>query len=251
MGFALIGSIFIGASLGLLGSGGSVFTVPLLVFFLQRPEKLAIAESMAIVGSCALAGSIPYFFRKQIQWKSVLFFGIPGMVGACIGGWGTYFVSGSSQLTLFGFAMLASSGAMLFGPLNMEKFFIFEKSIWMTIIEGFLIGCLTGFIGVGGGFLIVPALAFLCLLPLQFAIGTSLVIIAMNSLIGFFMQSIALKAMEMHVDWRLIAVIAMGGILGSFTAGIAAKNISQVRLRKVFGYGVLVMGFYVLSHSFI
>ncbi len=245
MALALLGALVIGMSLGLLGSGGSILTLPVLVFILNRPEKLAIAESLAIVGCIACLGAIPYAMRRHIDWKSALFFGVPGMLGAYIGASGSYYISGDLQLIIFAFVMLIVSFLMIAGPPSFEKFASF-RSIWLTILEGFLVGCLTGFIGVGGGFLIVPALVFLSQLPMPIAIGTSLVIIAINSLTGFMEHLLTLHALNMQVSWETIVIIACAGILGSFAGSLIAKNISQIRLRQAFGVSVLVMGTYIL-----
>jgi hypothetical protein len=246
MTLALLGALVIGLSLGLLGSGGSILTVPVLVFILQRPEKLAIAESLAIVGSVACMGALPYALRKNIHWKSVFFFGLPGMLGAYVGACGSYYISGTVQLIVFAFVMLIVAGVMFFGPPSFDQFAPLQDGIWLTALEGFLVGCLTGFIGVGGGFLIVPALVLLSHLSMHFAIGTSLIIIAMNSFTGFIEQLFVLSKLQMQVDWQMIAIIATAGILGSLIGSLVAKKISQIHLRQTFGIGVLVMGIYIL-----
>lgn len=246
MVFALLGALLIGITLGLLGSGGSILTVPVLVFLLQRPEKQAIAESLAIVGCIALLGSIPYILRSQVHWRSVLFFGLPGMMGSCLGGNCSFYVSGSFQLILFALAMIFVACLMIFGPTSFDKITPYQQSIWVTILEGFLIGCLTGFIGIGGGFIIVPALAILSNLPMSLAVGTSLVIIAMNSFIGFLGHLVNLSALQLHVDWSIIGIIAMLGVLGSFTGGLVGERMSHFHLRKLFGVSVLMLGLYIL-----
>lgn len=246
MMLALLGALVIGMSLGLLGSGGSILTVPVLVFILHRPEKLAVAESLAIVGFVALIGAIPYALRYQIHWSSVLFFGLPGMLGACVGGCGSYYISSSLQLTLFAFVMLAVAGMMLFGPSSFDKSTPFQQSVWLVILEGFLAGCLTGFMGVGGGFLIVPALVIFSHLSMSLAVGTSLVIIAMNCFTGFFEHRFVLDALHLSVDWKIIGMISIAGILGSFIGNLINEKTPQIYLRKIFGLGVLVMGLYIL-----
>jgi uncharacterized membrane protein YfcA len=243
---ALLGALMIGISLGLLGAGGSILTVPVLVFVLQRPEKEAIAESLAIVGCTALMGAIPYAFRHQIHWKSVLLFGLPGMLGAYVGGCISYYLSGQMQLTIFAFVMLIVAGMMLFGPPTFEKLNPSRSFAWLIMLEGFLIGCLTGCIGIGGGFLIVPALVILSQLPMTLAIGTSLMIIAINAFIGFGQQLLNLSHLQLHVDWQVIGIISIAGIFGSIVAGFIAQKIPQIYLRKTFGLSVLVMGIYML-----
>ena len=180
MTLALLGALAIGISLGLLGSGGSILTVPILVFILKRPEKLAITESLAIVGFIAAVAALSYARRTQIHWRSILLFGVPGMLGAYAGASGSCYISSTLQLTLFAIVMLVVAVVMLFGPSSFEKFNSSQYSTWLIVAEGFIVGCLTGFLGVGGGFLIVPVLIIFGNLSIFFAIGTSLVIIAMN-----------------------------------------------------------------------
>jgi uncharacterized membrane protein YfcA len=246
MVLALLGALVIGISLGLLGSGGSILTLPVLVCILHRPEKLAIVESLAIVGCIALIGSIHYILSSQVDWKSVLFFGLPGMLGACAGAHASYYVSGTDQLTIFAFVMLGIAGKMIFASSSSETSSFPRYSIWLLIVEGFIVGCITGFIGIGGGFLIVPALALLSNLPMMLAIGTSLVIIAMNSFTGFIELLFTLDALHMQISWKIIGLISSVGIMGSFAGSFIAKKMSQMRLRQLFGLTVLVMGAYIL-----
>jgi len=248
---ALLGALAIGITLGLLGSGGSVITVPVLVFILQRPEKPAIAESLVIVGIVALIGSIPYMLRSQVQWSSVLFFGLPGMLGACIGGCGPYFISGNTQLTFFACVILVVGVVMLFNQAIFDKLTIIHRSVWLTMVEGFFIGCLMGFLGIGGGFLIVPSLIMLCNLSIPFAVGTSLIIIAMNSFTGFLGQLYFLNLLHLSVDWEMICFVSLAGIAGSLSGGWLSAYIPQVYIRKVFGIGVLSLGVYILARHFL
>lgn len=246
MFLALLGALIIGVNLGLLGSGGSIMTLPILLFILQRPEKEAIAESLAIVGCIALIAAIPYALRYQIHWRSVLLFGLPGMGGAYLGGYASYYISGPLQLTIFSSIMILVSGMMIFGTPSYDQYHPYKQPAWLTILEGFFLGCLTGLIGIGGGFLIIPALVIFGHLSMSFAIGTSLVIIAMNSLIGFIEQLMTLEALHLQVDWKVIYIVSIAGILGSLAGGYLGKWISQVYLRKIFGLNILLMGIYIL-----
>ena len=110
---AWIGAVAIGLSLGLLGSGGSVLTVPVLVYLVGQDEKVAIAGSLAVVGSIALVGALPYLVRRMVDWRSVALFGIPGMIGTWMGAWAAGFVSGETQLLVFALVMLLAAGLML------------------------------------------------------------------------------------------------------------------------------------------
>lgn len=245
MALALLGALLIGITLGLLGSGGSIVTVPILLFILQRPEKLAIAESLAIVGSVACAGAIPYILRQQVQWMSVLFFGFPGIGGAYLGAYVSYYISGTLQVMLLGLTMLVVAGTMFVNPSSF-KLPSSRLPIWVMMIEGFCVGMLTGLIGVGGGFLIVPTLVLFHQLPMHFAVGTSLVIIVLNSFTGFVEQLIALEALQMYVNWEIIGTISIFGILGSFAGSFLSSQISAVNLRKLFSLSVLIIGVYIL-----
>jgi len=242
MELALIGALIIGLSLGLLGSGGSLLTVPVLVYILNRPEKEAVAESLAIVGMIALVGVIPYVLRKQIHWNSVFLFGLPGIVGSCIGGCCTYYISGSTQLMLFACLMIGVSALMIFGPVTYDQFRQYDQPKSLTMLEGFILGCITGFIGIGGGMIIVPALVVLTRLPMSFAVGTSLTIITMNSLVGFLEQLSVLKTLQLQIDWSVIGMITAAGMVGSLCGGLIGKSVSQGILRKVFGVSAMVLG---------
>lgn len=246
MVLALLGALCIGISLGLIGAGGSILTVPVLIFIVQRPEKLAIAESLAIVGGVAFMGAIPYALRSQIHWKSVFLLGIPGMLGAYLGACGSYYISGSIQLILFAVIMLGVAGIMLGTSPSLEKEIPFQQAMSVTTIEGFLIGCLTGCIGVGGGFLIIPTLVLFNHLSMYLAIGTSLMIISLNALTGFIKQLSALNALHMQVSWEIISLISVMGILGSLGGSYLSNTISQLRLRQGFGLSVLLIGTYIL-----
>lgn len=246
MSLALLGALLIGICLGLLGSGGSIITVPVLVFMMKRPEKLAIAESLAIVGSIAFVGALSYMLRAQVQWKSVLYFGFPGMVGASLGGCCSYFSSGALQLTLFALLMLMVSGMMILDQSIFEKMIIRHPSIKYNVLGGVLVGYITGFIGIGGGFLIVPSLIVLCNISMPFAIGTSLVIIAMNAFTGFINQIFILNILHLPVDWTIITTFSCVGILGSLSGSLIANRVPQIYLRKAFGLSVFGMGCYIL-----
>lgn len=159
MSLALLGALLIGLSLGLLGSGGSILTVPVLVYLLGEPPKQAIAESLLIVGGIALLGAVPYALRGLVDFRNVLFFGLPGMAGTYFGAWLSRFVSGQVQLLTFALVMLLAAYFMA-RPLPLKRQEGGRKP-WKIVLDGLFVGALTGFVGVGGGFLIVPALVLL------------------------------------------------------------------------------------------
>lgn len=244
---AVLGALIVGISLGLLGSGGSILTVPVLVFVLHRPDKLAIAESLAIVACIAFAGAFYYSLCRQVEWKSVLYFGLPGVVGAYLGASCTPLLSGSIQIALFAIIMFVVAGMMFFGPIaSQNKVVLTPQPASMTATQGFFVGCLTGLIGCGGGFLIVPALVLLNQLTMRLAIGTSLVVITLNSLTGFIKQWYILSHMEMEISWHTIGLFSIIGIVGSFVGSMLSSRCSQESLRKIFAIAIFFLGGFLL-----
>jgi uncharacterized membrane protein YfcA len=245
---AWIGAALIGLSLGLLGSGGSILTVPVLVYLVGEPEKLAIAESLAIVGGISLIGAIPYALKRQIAWRSVLWFGIPGVVGTFLGAALSVFLSGVVQLLLFAVVMLLAA-VMMFRPSNPqpEGQSAHTRSPLKIGAEGLGVGVLTGLVGVGGGFLIIPALVLLGGLPMSLAVGTSLLIIAAKSFAGFAKYVNVLAEQNLSMNWTLIAIFTAIGIVGSFLGARVGKNVSNESLKRGFAGFLVVMGLYVLA----
>ncbi len=246
------GAIAIGLSLGLLGSGGSILTVPVLVYLLGQPEKLAIAGSLAIVGAIAAAGSLPYIRSRLVNWRAVVLFGAPGMAGTYIGAWLAAFVSGAFQLTLFAGVMLAASVLML-RPINLDKAAsqtaAAPRAVWKITLDGLIVGIITGLVGVGGGFLVVPALVLLGGLSMRQAVGTSLVIIALKSFSGFYKYLDVLAVEGLDLDWQIIGLVTVLGIAGSFAGSLIGNLVPQDKLKKGFGIFLIIMGGYILFKS--
>lgn len=241
-----IGALLIGLSLGLLGSGGSILTVPVLVYLAGEPDKIAIAESLAIVALIALAGSFPYALQRQIHWRSVLWFGLPGMAGTYGGAFLSQYLSGPAQLVLFAGVMLLAAGMMVRGGTLAAPDTPPERSPWRILPEGLLVGVLTGLVGVGGGFLIVPALVLLGGLPMRLAVGTSLFIIALKSLTGFYKYVEVLAQAELSVNWPLIALFTALGVVGSWAGNRLNRHIPQAKLRKGFAVFLVAMAVFIL-----
>lgn len=242
---AWLGAALIGLSLGLLGSGGSILTVPVLVYLVGEPEKLAIAESLAIVGGVSLVGAVPYALKRRIDWRSVLWFGLPGVTGTFLGAALSVYLSGVVQLLLFAVVMLLAA-VMMFRPQRGEAPVPSHPRSPLQIgLEGLGVGVLTGLVGVGGGFLIIPALVLLGGLPMGLAVGTSLTIITLNSVTGFLKHLDLLEGPGLH--WNLILVFTVIGILGSFLGARVGKNVSGERLKRGFAGFLVVMGLYVLA----
>ena len=243
------GAIAIGVSLGLLGSGGSILTVPVLVYLLGQDEKVAIAGSLAIVGTIALVGSLQYLRSKLIDTRAVVLFGGPGMVGTYLGAWSATFVPGIVQLVLFALVMLLASWFML-RPMQLEVGQAHSpRANWKIASDGLLVGIVTGLVGVGGGFLIVPALVLLGGLSMHRAVATSLVIIALKSYTGFWKYLDVLHQQHLELDWSTIGLVTALGIGGSVVGNLMATRMPQQKLQNIFGLFLIVMGFYILVRS--
>jgi uncharacterized membrane protein YfcA len=243
--FIVLGAVLIGLSLGLLGSGGSIITVPLLIYVADEPAKLAIAESLFIVGCISAFGSISYIKRGLVSWKFVLLFGLPSMLGTYFGAWTSQFVSGEFQLLTFSIVMLIASRSM-FSPVTSTSSEVAARNLFV-ISAGILVGGIAGFVGVGGGFLIVPALFLLGKLAFQQAIGSSLVIIMMQSFIGYLKYQNVLQQFALTMNWKTVLVIVFMGILGSMLGVRIADKIPQQQLRKLFSIVLVVLGIYIFG----
>lgn len=243
--YALLGAVLIGLTLGLLGSGGSILTVPVLVYLAGEPDKVAIAESLAIVGAIAAVGAVPYARQRTVDWRSVLFFGVPGLAGTYAGATLSRLVPGAAQLALFGVVMLAAAVLMFRGRGGLEGEHA-PQAAWKLAAQGVGVGVMTGLIGVGGGFLIVPALVLLGGLPMRVAVGTSLTIIALNSATGFTKHLDVLGDAGLGVDWHLIGVFAAIGIVGSLVGSRVSRLVPQATLRRGFAVFLVAMGVFIL-----
>jgi hypothetical protein len=242
------GAIAIGISLGLLGSGGSILTVPVLVYLVGQDEKVAIAGSLFIVGSIALAGSLQFVRAGFINWRTVAIFGVPGMAGTYLGAAIAAYISGLMQLALFAVVMLLASYLML-RPIRLSEPGRAPRALWKIAGDGLAVGIITGLVGVGGGFLIVPALVLLGGLSMHHAVATSLVIIALKSFSGFYKYLDVLDAQQLSLDWAVLGLVTALGIAGSFVGSRLARKVRQDRLKRWFGYFLIVMGIYILARS--
>ncbi|PAU94640.1 permease [Aliifodinibius salipaludis] len=245
---AWIGALLVGLSLGLLGSGGSILTVPVLIYLAGEQEKVAIAESLGIVGAISLAGFIPCALKKQVHWRSVVLFGLPGMAGTYLGAISAGYVSATFQLLLFAAVMLVAA-VMMFRDkthLMLDGEHEINHAWWKIAIEGLFVGILTGLVGVGGGFLIVPALVLLSGLPMGLAVGTSLFIIALKSFSGFYKYLEVLQELGLSVNWELVIIFSLIGAAGSLIGNKVSDKISNAKLKKGFAIFLIVMGVYII-----
>ncbi len=257
--FALIGALAVGISLGLFGSGGSILTVPVLVYVLEHPDKVAIAESLAIVGSIALLGAIPYARAGMVEWRTAILFGLPGMVGTYAGAWLGGLVAGYVQLLVFAIVMLLAAQRMWSrsrtktratpgGEIPHEPDIV-KRPVLRIGIDGLWVGVLTGFVGVGGGFLIVPALVLLGGLPMRRAVATSLVVIALKSAAGFWKYLDVLAGAGSGVDWTVIGLFILVGFFGSLAGKAISGRVNQTALQRGFAVFLVVMALFILTRE--
>lgn len=252
-----LSSILIGVALGLIGGGGSILTVPVLVYLFGVDAVLATAYSLFIVGLTSAVGSVTYFRKNLVNIKTAIVFGIPSIVAVFLTRayivpaipkevftLGSFTVTKSIlMMVLFALLMIAASYSMIKKgkPQPIETGGEQKFNYPIILIEGAIVGILTGLVGAGGGFLIIPALVVLSKLPMKEAVGTSLVIIAAKSLIGFFGES-----NETIIDWIFLLKISAFAIGGIFIGASLSKQIDGSKLKPAFGWFVLAMGIYII-----
>lgn len=230
----LVLAVLIGGSLGVLGSGGSIITLPVLVYIAGVPANQAVSMSMAIVGATALFGALIQLWRGNVSIRAAVIFAGSGMVGAYFGSTGTHLLSKQVLMLLFSGVMLIVGSLMLFPRKQVTA--AREFSVPLGLAVGFAVGLLTGFLGVGGGFLIVPALVLAAGLETKLAFGTSLAVIALNSATG-----LAGQLRYITVDWSLLSRFLLFAFVG-MVAGIAvARHIQESLLRRIFGGALIVV----------
>lgn len=249
-----VAAVCIGLILGLLGGGGSILSIPILVYLFSIDAILASAYSLFIVGITSLVGAIPKYKDHLVNLRTGFLFGIPSIISIfCTRKWIipaipdiVYQTEGftiSKRLLVLGtFAllMILASFSMIRGRRELRPDSQRIKT-FLVIVEGVLIGFLTGFVGAGGGFLIIPALVFLTGLPFKTAVGTSLFIIAINSLMGFLGD-----VFNYSMDWTFLISITSLAVIGILIGNKLQKKISAIRLRMAFGWMILIMGSWIL-----
>jgi len=239
----LLLAVAVGVSLGLLGGGGSILAVPLLVYVAGLESKEAIATSLLVVGVTSLAALLPHARAGRVRWRTGLVFGAAAMVGAYVGGRLAEFIPGTVLLIAFSLMMLATAVAMIRGRRQMK-----EREggmrVGLVVAEGGVVGLVTGMVGAGGGFLVVPALVLLGGLPMSAAVGTSLLVIAMKSFAGLggYLASV-------QIDWGLAAAVTAAAVVGSLVGGTLTGRIPADTLQRGFGWFVVVMGVFVLAQQ--
>lgn len=254
-----ITALLIGLTLGLIGGGGSILTVPILVYLFHVSPVLATSYSLFIVGVTSLAGTITNFAGKKIDIKTVVVFGTLSVITVfCIRHYliphvpvfvimGDYEMP-TSLLTmlLFAILMIASSFSMIKNDAAREQTAVHKAGYTKIALCGIAVGMVTGLLGAGGGFLLIPALTVLLRLPIKKAIGTSLVIITINSLVGF-----ADDVTHHEMDWPLLLKITVMSVIGILIGTMMGRKIDGRILKKGFGWFVLLMGIYIIFHEII
>ncbi|HLG38261.1 MAG TPA: sulfite exporter TauE/SafE family protein [Chitinophagaceae bacterium] len=254
-----IASILIGICLGLVGSGGSILTVPVLVYLMNINPVLATTSSLFIVGTTSLVGGMRAYSKNLVNFEAVTEFGIPSIVSIFITRHyilpalpDTFFTIGGETITkdmflmiMFAILMLTASFSMILNKDAGIKTTGIKKELTgkalPLLLLGLFIGVVTGLLGAGGGFLIIPSLVLFLKLPMKTAVGTSLLIIAINSLLGFLFS---LKQFE--YNWTILLVFTVLAIGGIFIGSMLSEKITGSLLKKGFGWFVLVMGIYII-----
>lgn len=254
LGFA--GALLIGLILGLIGGGGSILTVPILVYVLAIDPVTATAYSLFVVGTSALVGAIRNAQKGMIDYKTGIVFAIPAFVAVYLTRKyvipaipDTLFYVGDFLVTkefaimvFFALIMLVAAFSMIKGrKVSEDENREVEYNYPMIIIEGIVVGFLTGIVGAGGGFLIIPALVLLAKLPMKKAVATSLMIIAIKSLIGFLGD-----LQNVDIDWIFLSIFTSFSVVGIFIGIYLNKFIDGSKLKKGFGWFVLLMGIYII-----
>jgi uncharacterized membrane protein YfcA len=256
-----IGALFIGAILGLIGGGGSILTVPVLVYLLYMNPIIATAYSLFIVGVSSLFGAIKNIQKGLVDFRTAIVFSIPAFIAVYstrkfivpripekLFSVGDYEVTRDvGIMVFFAMIMLLASISMIFikrEDVNEEETIV-KYNYPMITIEGLVVGIITGLIGAGGGFLIIPALVLLAKLPMKKAVATSLLIIAIKSLIGFIGD-----IENLEIDWNFLLTFTSISVVGMFIGVYLNKFIDGKKLKKAFGWFVFIMGIYIIIKEF-
>ncbi len=240
---AILGlSLLIGISLGLLGGGGSILTLPILTYVAGVDTKSAIASSLFVVAVTSAVGVVSHARAGRVQWRTGVLFGAAGMVGAYGGGRLAKLIPGNVLMLLFAAMMVATAIAMLRGRKDAGPGRTTDLPVGKVLLEGVIVGVVTGIVGAGGGFLVVPALVLLGGLSMERAVGTSLVVISLKSFAGFYGH-----LQHVSVDWSITLTVTAAAIVGSLIGGALAGRIPPATLRRGFGVFVLIMATFVLA----
>jgi hypothetical protein len=256
-----IGALVIGVSLGLIGGGGSILAVPILAYLFHIEEKATTAYSLFIVGASALVGGWQQHRKGNVDWQTAIIFGIPSIVGVTLIRHylipmlpDVLFQMGDIPFTrrmmmfgLFAVLMIPAAWSMLKKSTNDASAGVTKYNYPMIVFEGLVVGAITGLVGAGGGFLIIPALVILANIEMKKAIGTSLIIIAIKSLMGFFLGD----AMTMNIDWPFLVSFTGVAFLGIFLGTYLSQFVDGSKLKRGFGFFIIAMAIFIFYMEFI
>lgn len=255
-----VGALLIGVVLGLIGGGGSILTVPVLVYLLAINPVTATAYSLFVVGSSALVGALRNLPKKLIDFRTAIVFAIPAFIAVYLTRMYLVPAIPDTIFTVAGFTVTKNIGIMLFFAIimvvasismirekNKPKEEVEQKVVYnypLIVVEGMVVGLITGIVGAGGGFLIIPALVILAKLPMKKAVATSLLIIAFKSLIGFLGD-----VQNLEIDWSFLLIFTSLSIAGIWLGVYLNNFIDGKKLKKGFGWFVLLMGIYIILNE--
>ena len=256
-------ALFIGGAVGILGGGGSILTTPLLVYVVGFDAKQAITASLFVVAVTSLFGLIAHAKAGRVRWRTGLIFGAAGMVGAFIGGQVGALLPGALLLAAFSVMMGVTAVAMIRGRKQVKGHGPHTGlPVFRIILDGLIVGLVTGLVGAGGGFLVVPALALLGGLPMPNAVATSLLVVAMKSFAGFFgyalkfggdsfisVNTATTTLSDGSSIWPVTLIVTAMAVIGAVIGSRVVGKIHPDKLRKAFGWFVLVMAVFILSQQ--
>lgn len=251
-------AIFIGMAVGLLGGGGSILTTPLLIYVAGFDAKQAITASLFVVAVTSVFGLIGHARAGRVKWRTGIIFGLAGMVGAFVGGQIGSHLPSVVLLVAFAVMMGVTAVAMIRGRKKVEGHHGSGSGlpVFRILLDGLIVGLVTGLVGAGGGFLVVPALALLGGLAMPNAVATSLLVVAMKSFAGFFGylltfggDSFVSLNPETQINWNVTLIITVMAVLGALVGSRLVGKIHPDVLRKAFGWFVLIMAVFILSQQ--
>jgi uncharacterized protein len=267
--FGYFGAVLMGLSLGLIGGGGSILTVPILVYLFHIDAVVATAYSLFIVGLTSLIGSGSHMRMGNIHWRTAIVFGIPSIISVyATRAWlvpalpdplfsvgGVAVGKSIGILIFFAVIMVVAAFSMIRRPKRIEVIdpdpstprpgTHNQFNYPLILAEGVIVGAITGIVGAGGGFLIIPALVLFAKLPMKTAVGTSLIIIAAKSLLGFLGD---LRGDEI-INWGFLGIFSIIAIVGILIGTMLSKRIANEKLKPAFGWFVLIMGIYIITRE--